>query len=589
MKRIARIPRSAVILALLLLPAFAHGRSGGRITGKVLSPEGRALFGAVVTIFKDDRDGGTILYTRTNRQGEYNFPEVVPGSYSLHVNHEGFKPLVKPSLAIGKGRITTLNVILLDLLDLISADDPRNWGITTVMRSTSDRRMIFRVLDDPASNAAETDPRFERSAAVNLTSSTGLDSSDYSVYPSRGFTGVVSNFAYSEPVSRNTRMLFAGQLSAGADSLWRVRNTYQFQPHDGRDMRLSLGYGRQSPSGTGLGTIAGPAQFFALDPSFRDSGVETISLGFEASDRILDAYLIEYGVDLTRIRHGGARSVLSPHFRLTATPLPGWSFRAAMASRRFSEANSVTLPDGEVINLLEPVYITKIDGILSVTQLKHSELGIERGLGKKTSLGVALYLDRTVGPGIPLTMTVMTPGAQQSSLAQLKEDQARQGGLRVGINRRFMDSIDGSVSYVYARTSNLVAPALPVQSSMLADELSSYVQRAYVHSLTGSLGTRLDRTKTDIAAVVRWDGGNPLVPIDLFSDRMDNQAKGITFCIRQLIPMPDFLYGAGQWIALVDVRNMFNQGRYVIPATDGIIILTTSPRYLRFGLNLSFN
>jgi hypothetical protein len=105
----------------------------------------------------------------------------------------------------------------------------------------------------------------------------------------------------------------------------------------------------------------------------------------------------------------------------------------------------------------------------------------------------------------------------------------------------------------------------------------------------GSINTKISRTNTDMSATLRWYPGNPATPIDLFSDRMDTEGKGVAFCVRQLIPLPEFLYGAGHWVALVDVRNLFDQGRYVIPTNDGVLVLTPNPRYVRFGLNLSFN
>lgn len=589
MKRSARILPAALALALLLLPCALHGKSGGRITGKVISKEGQALLGAVVTIFKEDEAGGSIFFTRTDRRGEYNFREVLPGSYSLHVNYEGYKPHVSGNLAVRGGKTTTINVYLLEVLDFFSSDDPRNFGITTVMRSASDRRLIFRALDDPQAGIGDREPEFERNVAVNLVSSTGLSGHGYAVFPMRGYGDMVSNFAYSEPVGQKTRMIFSGQLSAGEDSLWRVRNTYQYQPQAGRDMKFSLGYGRQNMAAAQVGSAAGPSEFFARDPSVRDSGVQTVALGFSSSDQLLEDFAIEYGFDASRIHHGNTRTVFSPHFRLFITPAAGWLFKSRMTSTRLTDANSVVLPDGEIINLIEPVYIAKIDGQLRLSRFRHFEVGVEKQLADATSVELALYQDRVEGPGLPFVMTIRGPASRQARMVQLAEDQAEQRGLRVSVNRSFISFISGSVSYVYGRGATLDPNTPLVVGTALADNWQRYVQRSYVHSLKGSLHTRFDRTKTDLQAIFRWHPDYPLTPIDLFSDREDFQGRGIAVCLRQLIPVPDFLYSAGQWVALVDVRNLFDQGKYVIPTADGAIILTPSPRYLRFGLNLNFN
>jgi hypothetical protein len=63
----------------------------------------------------------------------------------------------------------------------------------------------------------------------------------------------------------------------------------------------------------------------------------------------------------------------------------------------------------------------------------------------------------------------------------------------------------------------------------------------------------------------------------------------MSFSLRQAIPLPDFIGYGGRWEALIDVRNPFNQGRSLIPTTDGELTLTRIPRTLRFGLNLNFN
>jgi hypothetical protein len=64
--------------------------------------------------------------------------------------------------------------------------------------------------------------------------------------------------------------------------------------------------------------------------------------------------------------------------------------------------------------------------------------------------------------------------------------------------------------------------------------------------------------------------------------------KGVNFRVRQVIPIPEFM-GSGRWEALVDVRNLFDQGFDHVRTKDGEVLLTRNPRSLRFGLNLNFN
>jgi hypothetical protein len=66
---LVNIPVGWVLAAFLFFPDGAAAQAGGRIQGKILARDGQALAGAVVTIFKEDRNGGIIQYTRTDGRG----------------------------------------------------------------------------------------------------------------------------------------------------------------------------------------------------------------------------------------------------------------------------------------------------------------------------------------------------------------------------------------------------------------------------------------------------------------------------------------------------------------------------------------
>ncbi len=95
------------------------------------------------------------------------------------------------------------------------------------------------------------------------------------------------------------------------------------------------------------------------------------------------------------------------------------------------------------------------------------------------------------------------------------------------------------------------------------------------------------KTHTDITAIFRWYPGAPITPMDLFADRADVMTKGVNFMVRQALPFPEFMSTVGRWEALVDIRNLFDQGNPLIPTGDGELVLTRNPRSLRFGLNLN--
>ena len=566
---------------------MAQARGAGRIAGKVTSKSGTGLLGAVVTIFRPDQDGGTISFTRTDKSGAYKLANLAPGTYTLQVAREGFQPLTSSHLKIESGKTATLNVVLQDLIDFVAGDpDPRNWDLRTVIRSTADRRLIFRDLPG-AAPANETDTPFVRTGALSLTSSVGLGSDYYSALPNNGQNGIVTNFAFVEPVSDHGRMIFAGQLNSGYDTYWRVRNTYNYRPDPGREMRISLGYGRWNPGAADIGTTSRPSQFFSQDADQREGGMETLGLGFEGRNKLLDLLSVEYGFDLSRVDYGASRSFFSPYFQVIVNPSGSWFVKSAIASRRVSDDNSLSLGEGDELNLMEPTYIAKIDGDLHFSQFKHTEIAVGKNLPEDTTLEVAVYEDRMNGPGIPFLVNTVNSGSSSRQLLQLPEDLNRQRGLRLAMNRKILDFLNGSIAYVYGTGTSLSETDASLSSDAMSQSLLNFMQRSYYHSLTGQVSAMFPRTHTHIAAGVRWYPQHPLTPIDLFGDKADMFTKGVNFSIRQPIRLPEFMGTSGRWEAMVDVRNLFDQGQQCVPTRDGQLVLIRNPRSVRVGINLN--
>ena len=590
MKRLCGL--AIIVFALASTPVTLEAKAGGRISGKVSDSAGEGLAGAVITLFRENGEGGTLSFTRSDRRGAYSIANLSPGSYYLQVSRAGYHPLTNSNISIDSGKIITLNVVLQTFVDLISAEpDPRNWDLKSVVRSTSDRRLIFRDLpvsgtDDSPQPVAE-EPTFTRGAALEVATNSGMGSENYFVSPSSGQNGVISNFAYTEPVAGSGRVIFSGQLNSGSDSFWQVRDTFHYRTEPGRDLSFSVGYGRLGLNDAGMSSLAQPAEFLNRDPSVRDSGVQLLDVGFAGRSQFLEGLSVDYGFDLTRVYSGATKSFLSPYFQVVLTPADTWFLKASMASHRASDSNTVFLPDGEPLNLTQPIYIAKIDGVLHLSQFKHGEIAVEKTLPGHASIEVAVYEDRMNGPGIPFLVTAISPGNEDTMVAQLREDQTAQHGLRVVANRRILDFLTGSVAYVYGTGTAMRVDGSSVSSEELARDLLAYMHRSYYHSFTSQLNASFRKTHTNVTAIVRWYPGTPITPIDLFTDRADVLTKGVNLMVRQALPFPEFMSSVGRWEALVDLRNLFDQGNPLIPTSDGELVLTRNPRSLRFGLNLN--
>jgi hypothetical protein len=588
MRVIHRIVPLILILLLALSPLLLAAENG-RIAGKVKNKSGDNLLDAIVSICKQGDATINVASARTDERGYFRVANLLPGDYSLQVIREGYRT-GSLDVEIRSGKTTSIDVVLQDALDRLSNNnDPRNWDLKSVMRSTSDSRLIFRNLPGTAiPGMDEKSKSFSRSASMNIVTGAGLGGDNLSLLPGTGSNGVISAFAFSEPLGDNGRMIFSGQLNSSLDAFWRVRNTFDYRQNDSRDMRISLGYGRINLGHSGINSLTHPAKFFSQNASLRESAVETISLGFETIDRVTDTMTIDYGFDASHLNYGISKRVISPFFELVFSPFESWVIKASFASRHYSDEDSIVLADGEVLDLSEPTYLTNVYGVINLSQLKHSEISLGKALGNNTFVAAALYNDHMVGPGFPFMVTTETDGEQEIQVRQLGEAQSEQHGIHFVLSQKMLDFLDGSIAYVYGTGSGLSFDDSAASSEDLTRNLLEYMRQSYYHSVSGGLAATIPVTKTYLTAIVRWVPNNPITPIDPFADRKDLMTKGVSFSLRQPIPMPGFMEGTSRWEALIDVRNVFDTGHALAQTSNGSVILSRYPRTVRFGIDLNF-
>jgi hypothetical protein len=577
-----------ILLFFLNTATAVFGRDAGRISGNVKSISGSPLSDAVIRIIKSAAQGETLLFTRSDQFGSFLKANLAPGTYYVQVLHHGYEPVTTGKFAVDSGRTAALDIVLQDFIDFVSKDDdPRNWDVKTVMRSSSERRMIFRNLPEESETESKPeDALFDRSGAVRLASTT-LNNTNYLIRPQTGQSGISSNFAFAEPINQNSRMIISGQADFGYNPFWRLRNTYNYRPDNDHDYRISVGYGRIIGGYPGASDM--PSKLLPQESNQLESGLQTLAFSMEGTTKFLDMMSIRYGIDYSRLHYTENRSFTYPSIQILITPFDGWNIKTSLSSHRVSNTNSVILPNGEGLDLSEPALITMVGNQVNMSQVRHSEVSAERTLGSDTAIELAIYQDQTRGPGLPIMVTAITPEKRRSNLIELNEDGSSQQGTRLTISRNFFDFLSGSIAYVYGEATQ-ISNIDPVSSDQInSDFLKKFARQRYHHAITGKIDGNLQATKTSMLATFRWYPENPVTPVDWFSDRMDIGTKSVNFEIHQVIPFPNFLgYQGGRWEVLIDLRNMLNQGKEAMPISNGEIVLNRNPRSLRFGLSLNF-
>jgi len=83
------------------VPLFSQG-SNGRILGTVTDQSGGVVSGATITII--DKDRGVARTLTTDDAGEYNAPQLLPGTYTVRAEANGFKKLERENIELGVGK-----------------------------------------------------------------------------------------------------------------------------------------------------------------------------------------------------------------------------------------------------------------------------------------------------------------------------------------------------------------------------------------------------------------------------------------------------------------------------------------------------
>lgn len=100
------------VIVILLAPAaaWAQGETTSAILGQVMDSTSAAVPGATVTIV--NRDNGLKRIAKTDEAGRFNFSQLLPGSYSVRAEAQGFQPAQANNVIAGLGQKQSVNLTL---------------------------------------------------------------------------------------------------------------------------------------------------------------------------------------------------------------------------------------------------------------------------------------------------------------------------------------------------------------------------------------------------------------------------------------------------------------------------------------------
>src|SRR5438876_4501424 len=99
--RITTCVSTTLVVLLFSFALFAQANFG-RILGRVTDPTGAVLPGATISII--DKNRGLARTVTSDEAGQYNAPTLIPGTYTVRVEFQGFKTLDRPNPVVEVGK-----------------------------------------------------------------------------------------------------------------------------------------------------------------------------------------------------------------------------------------------------------------------------------------------------------------------------------------------------------------------------------------------------------------------------------------------------------------------------------------------------
>lgn len=214
-------------LGLVLAAGSAFGQITGTILGAISDDQGLVLPGATVSVSSEQLPGGPRMAV-TNASGQYRFPNLPPGDYTLTVELPGFGTYIEEGMQVLVGgtieRAVSLSLATVAETVTVTGETPvvdtRKSGVSTnysseYMENTPLRRFSFFDFTKSAPGMSATNPTSGTSSRVSAFGS-GVDENKY-LMDGVDFTAPVSGAAWPWPATDLIEEMEIVSLGASAE------------------------------------------------------------------------------------------------------------------------------------------------------------------------------------------------------------------------------------------------------------------------------------------------------------------------------------------------------------------------------------
>lgn len=561
-------------IAMVASPLAADSQMG-RISGVVLDETGVPQMGATVVIASHSLLASTPVHLFTNGRGRFVSSTLPAGAYTVSVTLAGFLPTLRPDVTVSSHQTTSLQIqmgsIFTGLTELRGRPDQRSsdgdWG--WVLRAAAATRPILRWQDVGSPSPASSDdgnPFTETALSrekwhSRLDVSSGMRPGSANSFSDSPATAV----AYQEGVGAGGQLLLAGQFSYESDSpnggfaaIWLPTGDEKNGPVSSAVVRQS----RLGPEG----------------PIFR--GVRFDQQGVIALD---DRVTIRYGAEylLTSLNNAMTDGV-RPRVELAVQLAPHWQASVLVASRPWpSQSPEAATPLESAVDSFD-AFPTMLfhNGKPVLESGWHEEVAVGRALRNNGRVMVAAFHDRSsnmavYGQGTPANNSEFLQDFFSDGFAY-DSGNADSFGMRAAYQQKFSDRLSATMVYAWAGALAPLAQVAP--DADLRDVLAT----RQLHSVAGSVSSKLPFVKTQVAAGYKWLSGMAVSRQDEFGEAYFGLDPYFNLVVRQPIPCMHHMQ------AVADFGNLLAQGYIPLTTRDGRVVLVSAYRTFRGGVSVQF-
>ena len=513
-------PRRAVLAlwAVVLISASQYGvaSSLGSFSGRIQDPSGKPLSNILVALLYTSPEPTPLpILTRSDEAGEIRLSNLEAGNYELLVKNSQYRSPNRNLVQVLPGKTTVLSLVLQQLFGEGSFDE-ENQEVKTVLRNAGDDRLIFRYLPETTGQDSDSSPlAASLGEAVVQVYGNGSSRGSYPVVTGDGAGGATTHFALVQSLGTSSKYIVAGQLSSGVEELWRLRNSVELPLSDSHTFGVFVGYGRENFAQSGLAPYGNPTTLgHHLDDAPTIGSTRVLSLGIQEKLLLGNVLSILWGLELNQVTANQRQTFLNPNAELSYSPTEQTKFKVMMASKRMTHSGSLLLPDGEMLNLREAVYFSRVGNQLAVSTPRHYRGSITQQLTKNTEIELAAYENQLFGETTPL-LAYSKEGPARPGF-QLADEHAVNRGYRVMVRRRLGNTLNTALSYIHGKASGISRDATLVFDEFALDQA---IERRNFHTLNAEIEAYIPFSGTRLNALVKFaSNGHPITTLDAFSD-----------------------------------------------------------------------